>query len=490
MHKPLLESYIAGVRDTDHGENYPALFNYFWPEFITAFILSSLLYLIDGMFIAHLKSTSMYATLGVTSTLIHFITKIAEGLSVGTMVLCGQWNGVGEHQKVGKVAVSGVWLTVIVGACISSLLFWAAPAIYMWYEVPPKMVAMGTMFLRLRALSIFFSFVFFALIGFLRGVKNTRVPMKIFMIGAAVFIVADYALIFGKWGFPELKLYGSAVASIVQYTIMLAIGAWYVMRDMGAKYSTSLMESGDISWVKSIIALSWPVMIDKAILAAAKMWLAKLIGPLGKTALASFTVIKDIEQLAFVPAIACAQVVTFLVSNDYQRHDWLGIKNNIKRILLMASVMVFAILAFFSYAPHTIIQYFDTKHHFGDFAAAALPILSVLVFFDLLQLILAGALRGASDVKTVMLVRLVTGLVLFCPLSYALAHLAIENTLVKFIVVYGSFYVCNGLMSLVYIYRFRTNGWKKHARFTTSKKAAFDDVSLPDNDQSQIESAL
>lgn len=472
MAKSLLKKYIADVWQEQHGESYRTIFNYFWPEFITALILSSLLHLVDSMFIASIKSTSAYATLGVTSTLLHFLTKIAEGLSVGTMILCGQYNGIADYKRVGRAAISGFWLTVLVGGIISIVLFIMAPSIYMWYQVPEKMIHIGARFLRLRAISVFLSFLFFACIGFLRGVKNTRLPMQLFMLGGLVFIVCDYLLIFGVAGFPRLKLYGSAIASIAQYTVMLIGVVWYILRHKENKlYVLDPIQSSDSFTARNILALSWPVMIDKAVLAGAKMWLAKLIGPMGKTALASFTVIKDMEQLAFVPAVACAQVITFLVSNDYGRHNWLAIKTNIKKILFCACIMVFTILMFFSLFPQIVIQFFDTKKVFGTFAAQAFPLLSILVFFDVLQLILAGALRGASDVKTVMLVRLTTCVLFFCPCSYILMQLPIATPLYKFVVVYGSFYLCNGIMSIIYIQRFRGHAWKYQASIKPSRIA-------------------
>lgn len=462
MSKPLFQSYLAGIRDMQHGESYETIFKYFWPEFITALILSSILHLIDASFIAHIKSTSMYATLGVTSTLIHFITKIAEGLSVGTTILCGKYNGKSDYRQLGIAAKSGIALTLLMGAVISTLLFFAAPSIYGWYQVPPKMMGMGIKFLRLRSISIFLMFIFFACIGYLRGVKNTRVPMALFVMGGVVFVIADYIFIFGAFGIPSMKLYGSALASIIQYVVMLSGALWYIF--VSPTTSPAYMQHAAPlpTAARSILSLSWPVMVDKAVLAGAKMWLAMLIGPMGKTALASFAVIKDMEQLAFVPAIACAQVITFLVSNDFGKGDWLAIKNNIKRIILIASVMVFSILLLFSYKPHLVIALFDTKKVFGSFAAQAFPLLSVLVFFDLLQLILAGALRGASDVKTVMMVRLITCIVIFCPSSYLLAHVPIQSQIYKFVIVYGSFYVSNGIMSLIYIQRFRGHAWKQN----------------------------
>lgn len=86
--------------------------------------------------------------------------------------------------------------------------------------------------------------------------------------------------------------------------------------------------------------------------------------------------------------------------------------------------------------------------------------LSLLSFFDILQVILSGALRGAGDVKTVMYVRLAVCLGFFMPSSYVLSHIAIENQVLKFVLIYSAFYIGTALMSFVYINRFRGNDWK------------------------------
>lgn len=456
MQKNLLQSYIAGIKDQSEGQSYETLIGYFVPEFITSFFLYSLLSLIDAWFIADLKCTSMYATQGVTANLVHLLTKIAESFSVGTIVLCGQYNGIKDFKNVGRAAMSSLWITFILGAIISCLLYSSAHWIYSCYGLNEEMIQYGTSFLQLRAVGIFFMFVYFAITGFLRGIKNTKVPMVLFVCGGVIFIFFDYALIYGKFGFPAMQLQGSALASTIQYGVMLIGALAYCFFDKeNRRYTLTLIDSFDRKAARSILSLSWPVMVDKASLAGAKSWLDIMIAPMGIQALASYKIIRDMEQLAFIPAIAFAQVITFLVSNDYKAGNWRGIKSNIKKIIFLSSMMVFTVLLIFSIWPAAIIRFFDKENSFTAFAAQAFPLLSLLVFFDLLQIILSGALRGASEVKVVMWVRLVTCLGYFVPVSYMISKMAIASPLTKFVLLYGSFYVGNALMSLVYIQTFR-----------------------------------
>ncbi|MDP3889263.1 MAG: MATE family efflux transporter [bacterium] len=458
----LLTSYFDGITDSGHGERYGTLIRFFIPEFITALLLYSMPFWVDAAFIGHLKSTSTYATLGVTNNLLHLILKVAEAFGVGTIVLSGQFNGREDYKSVGRSLRGAFWLACFVGAAIASVLYFGAPIIFHWYGVKEKLITLGIPFLRLRAIGVFFMFVYFALIGFLRGIKNTKTPMHIFVLGVLVFISFDYVLIFGKLGFPALGLQGSALATIMQYSFMLVLAVGYIFyREDHRKYGIELfapIRDGQV--VKHLLSLSWPVVLDKAILAASYIWLAKMISPMGTCGVATFCVIKDMERFAFLPAIAAAQVVTLLVSNDFGARNWQAIKSNIKKVIFISSFFVFSILLILAFWSSSFIQLFDKKGNFTDFASRSFWILSGLVFLDLLQLILSGALRGAGNVKTVMMVRLLVSFGYFVPLSYMLSQLPIQDQVLKFVLIYGTFYVGQGLMSIFYIHRFRSDAWK------------------------------
>ncbi len=462
MKKGLLKSYITGIKDAVHGESYGTIFRFLVPEFVTALLLYSMPILLDAIFISQLQSTAIYTTLGITNNLLHLIIKVAEAFSVGTVVLSGQFNGRGDYEGAGRGLRDAFWVTCILGGSIAGALYFGAHWIYYLYGMSEEIIALGIPFLRLRAVGIFFMFIYFAFIGFLRGIKNTQTPMLIFVFGVAVFLFFDYALIFGKFGFTAMGLQGSALATVLQYGVMLTLAVGYIIRDNTCrKYSIKLLAPiKDGALAKRLLSLSWPVVLDKAIMATAYIWLCKMMSPMGTCGLASFCMVKDMERFAFLPAMAAAQVITLLVSNDFGNRNWEGIKSNIKKMIFISSLLVFFILLVFSIWPTYIIQFFDQKGDFTGLAARAFPLLSGLVFFDLLQLILSGALRGAGNVKTVMVVRFIVCFGYFIPLSYVLSRLPIQDQTLKFVLIYGAFYMGNALMSIIYINRFRSEAWK------------------------------
>jgi putative MATE family efflux protein len=463
MKKNLMRSFIDGINDTQTGERYSTIINYFWPEFITNLLLYSLPFFIDAYFIGKL-STAAYATVGVTNTLLHWFIKFAEAFSVATVILTGQLNGSDDRDGAGNVLAISFWISCFMGIVVGSVLYFGAPIIYRLYGVPDNIAVLGLSYLRLRAVGLFLMFIYQACVGFLRGVKNTRIPMISFVGGTIMFILSDYMLIFGCRYYHALGLSGSALASIIQYaTATIIVVVYLAIGPYAQSYSINLFgRIRDMRFVKKIVSLSWPIILDKAVIPFAYIWLIKILNPMGTNVIAAFCVVRNMEQGAFLPAIACAQVITFLVSNDIGAGNWRGVKSNIKKVLFAALCMVFAILIVLTLFPRQIVQLFDQQNDFTAFAVHVFPVVSIMMFFDLIQVILAGALRGAANVKVVMLTRILVLSCYFFPVSYFLSTLMLPDD-IKFILIYSSFYLGNAIMSGFYVYYFRSNRWKKYA---------------------------
>lgn len=445
------------------GISYSRILRYFYPEFITALIIYFLPQFIDCYFICNLKSTDLYAVSGIVENLLGMFTKCAEGLLIGTVIISGYFNGLQEYKKAGLSFVDAFWITIGISFCVSLGLYLGVIPFYRFNKFSPEMIQLGVPYLQIKSAGVFFLFFYFSLVGFFRSVKNTFTPMVIFVIGNICFVLSDYVLIFGKFGFPQLGLLGSAVAYLIQYLLMSCLMLGYVLYAAEyKKYEISLFPKRiERKRIIQFLRISFPVVLDKMSIAFAYVWLGACISQLSSTAGASFSMIKLMERIAFVPAIAFSQIITFLVSNDLGKGKWDDIHGNIKKVVLLSSVMVGIILLVGSIWPHAIVSFYGCTGEMCYLVATVFPSLSILVMFDLLQLILSGALRGAGDVQTVMVTRLIVIAGYFIPVTYVIALLPLETVASKMLVTYAAFLIGNGLMTVVYIIRLKQDHWKK-----------------------------
>ncbi|MBL4587846.1 MATE family efflux transporter, partial [Candidatus Babeliales bacterium] len=393
---------------------------------------------------------------------LHMLTKFAEAIPVASVAIIGRHNGAKDYHACGRHLGDTFWTTCIIGLVQCIIIYTAAVPIFQWLGGSEKMIAIGAPFLKLRSISVLLSFIFMAFLGFMRGVKNTTVPMYLNLCGIIIFMISDYVLILGKFGFPRLGLTGSAIASIIQYSTMIVGALWFITKEgtFSRYFPRPFFYFFNIKDSWRLLTLSVPIIIDKVSLAVSYVWLAKQLAPMGKYIISSYDVIVKLERFAFLPAIAFAQVITFLVSNKLGEKNPDGAKEDIKKVMILSTFMISFTLIILCLNRHWFIGWLDPKNRFTDFTADALPFISILVIFDFIQLILAGALRGAGDVKTVMYTRFFSCFFFFFPLAYFFGNvLVIQDELIKFILIYSSFYLNTALMGLVFLYRIKSKKW-------------------------------
>lgn len=446
----------------ESGESTKEILAYWLPEVISTTVLISLPPLWDSYLVSNLGSTVTYGALAMANNFIHSIIKMAEALPVAAIAIIGRHNGAKKYDQCGKDLGETFWTTALMGTILFTLIFFGAPSIFNWLQVPKEMSVLGTPYLRLKAIGLLLTFTSLGFFGFLRGIKNTKTPMAIFIFGVIAFIFFDYSLVLGKFGFPKMGLMGSAVATLIQYSLMnLASVAYILSKQDYKKYFIRLFFfSFSFKGALNLLKLSWPIIIDKSSLSLSYVWLSKMIAPMGACAITSYDVIKNLERFAIIPAAAFASVITFLVSNRIGAKDPEGAKSNIKKVMIMTSIMVVTSILILCIFSRFFVSHFDPKHQITDFAAPALVLVSVLVVFDFVQLILAGALRGAGDVKTVMWARFLCCLLFFVPVSTLFSWLPIENQILKFALIYGTFYFNTGIMGIIFLLRIKTPKWQ------------------------------
>lgn len=446
--------------------NYEPILNLFFPELITLFILYSALNLIDARLIAELRSTATYAILGVSNNFIFLVQKFGEGFLTVMIVLCGTENGAGNFKRAGKIVQECFWLISVLGFVIAGILFIGAPAIYSAVGIKGEMLQLGIPYLRLKAVSIFLMYAYFAFMGFMRSIRNTRILMNFFALGATTFVFFDYALVLGKFGFPAMGLQGSALAYIIQYGIMLSGSLLYVfVKHRRSPYEVSYFSGGvSLSMFRETFLSALPVFLDKLAVTLSFIWMAKLLAPMGAVVLASYVLVKDMGLIIMLPSIALSQVMTSLASNHLGNNDWDSLKDSIKKSIIIAVIFMCATLAAVFLFTEDIISIFDKKGEFTSIASQVIPLISTMFLVDAIQTVLSGTMRGIGEFRLVMLVRVIILGGFYFPTTFAMSYWLTEIPVeTSFVLYYSTYYTAQALMIGVYSYRFVQIGNKRLA---------------------------
>ena len=182
-----------------------------------------------------LADTAMIGRLGVeplaaraiASSLIGGIYWLFAFLIFGTTTLVGYHRGAGEPEICGEICLHALFLAAVGGIVVSILGILFAPHLYVLMGAGPDVSTLGSTYFRIRIAGSPFTFLFFAAVGFLRGIQDTRTPMVIAFVVNGLNLVLDYLLIYGGLGLPAMGLRGAGIATLASQilagTICLAV---------------------------------------------------------------------------------------------------------------------------------------------------------------------------------------------------------------------------------------------------------------------------
>ena len=168
----------------------------------------------DTAFLGHVSEVALGAS-AMGGLFYICVFTIAFGFSTGSQIVIARRNGEGRYSDVGPVMIQGIMFLFV----MALLLFGFTKAFggnIMRLLVSSESIYEGTMeFLNWRIYGFFFSFINVMFRALYIGITRTKVLTINAIVMALTNVVLDYALIFGKFGLPEMGIIGAAIASVL-----------------------------------------------------------------------------------------------------------------------------------------------------------------------------------------------------------------------------------------------------------------------------------
>jgi Na+-driven multidrug efflux pump len=194
----------------------------------------------------------------------------------------------------------------------------------------PEVLKKSLEYLHFRSFGIFFSYAGLALIALYTGVARTNFVLVDTIILAVVNLLLNYCLIFGKFGFPEMGIAGSGLASTIAEILAFFVFVIYAFWDCEIseklrkktnsnhflwKKSIFRFEFPDFKLIKKLLEISLPVAAQAALGQGSWVVFFAMIENLGERSLAVSNLARTVFLCLSIPAWGYASGVNTLISN-------------------------------------------------------------------------------------------------------------------------------------------------------------------------------
>lgn len=454
-----------------------------WPLIVSTGSFT-LMQFVDRMFLAWHSATAIQAALpaGILSfTLVSGFMAVAG--YANTFV--AQYHGAGDPLGCSRSTAQAVWLSLITWPLLLALIpagRWLLrisghPAEVLALELPYFTILMvGGVNVTLTA----------AISSFFTGRGDTFTNMWANIAGNAVNVVLDYAWIFGHWGFPRMGIQGAAYATLIAGAVTPGILlALYFSRRLRRSHGTSRTWGFDRALFWRMIRFGLPSGIHLFLDVASFAVFVLFTGRMGEVALAVSNIAFSINMVAFMPLVGISIAASTLVGQYQGRRDSGTAERAGWTALRVAFFYMAAVAASYVLLPAMYLGWFANRSETGlalediyPLGRTLLLLLAAWGLFDAVNLVLAGALKGAGDTRFVMWYSSLMTWGLLVPIQALIVFawkggiLAAWGWLTAFIIL-----MCSG-----FYLRFRGGRWKKIEVIEASAPIAIrrEDVALAD----------
>ncbi len=341
-----------------------------------------------------------------------FFEFFALGVLGAVAPILSQHLGARRYRMVRRTFRQGVWVAAIVALpCIA--VIWHAQAILVLLGQDPDLASAGQSYVRFMVLGFLPGLWLLVLSEFLAAHTRPRATLVVAVLGIGINALADYALMFGHFGFPRLGLIGAGIASATVTTLMFLALLTFVLIDRRLRRYRLLGRFWRTDWSQLYEIVRIGIPIGVAQLAEIGMFLASalLMGLLGTATLAAHAIAIQCISVAYMVPLGVSQAATIRVGRAMGAGDYQAVGRAGWTALALGVGFAFLPAAAFWFLGGAIVDLFlDTARPENrvtiELAISFLAIAALFQFADAAQVPAMGALRGLKDTRGPMLISL------------------------------------------------------------------------------------
>ncbi|WP_335932376.1 MATE family efflux transporter [Streptomyces sp. PTD5-9] len=373
-----------------------------------ALVAEPLFVMVDSAIVGHL-GTAQLAGLAVAAALLTTAVSIFVFLAYATTAAVARRVGAGDRASAIRQGMDGIWLGLLLGICVIAVVLPAAPVIVHALGASETAAPYAITYLRISSIGIPAMLVVMAATGVLRGMQDTRTPLRVALGGFTANAALNVGLVYGA----GLGIAGSAWGTVIAQVSMAA--AYLVVVVRGARrYGASLRP--DAAGIRASAQAGVPLLVRTLSLRAVLMIATAVAARLGDTEIAAHQVILSLWNLMAFALDAIAIAGQAIIGRYLGAGDAEGARQACRRMVQWGIVSGLVLGALIVLARPLFVPLFTGDQSVQDTLFPALLVVALSQPIAGVVFVLDGVLMGAGDGRYLACAMIVT-LTVFAPVA-------------------------------------------------------------------------
>ena len=413
---------MSKLRNSDSKELILEAIRMAWPAVLESFFVA-LAGMIDTMMVSSL-GTYAVAAVGLTTQPKFIALALFLSSNIAVNALAARRFGQKNRENANKILYTAIVFVIISAVIISTVTFIGADQIIRWCGSNADTHEAGVTYFRVIQAGMIFNVLSLVINAAQRGCGNTQIAMTTNVTSSIVNIVFNYLLIGGNFGFPRLGMFGAALATVLGTVVACIMSIISISKSdcfLSIPYIIKHKIKPGFDAFRSIISLSFNLLLENIAMRIGFLTTSIIAAKLGTDAFAAHQVGMNLLSLAFslgdgMQVAAVALIGRSLGEKNTEKAKHYG--NICQKIGFIISVVLAVIMFFFG---REIFSLFFNKADILDMGVLISRYIMIIVLFQVSQIIFAGCLRGAGDIKYCLWASLISVTIIRTLVTWSLA---------------------------------------------------------------------
>ncbi len=382
---------------------------YFYTTFFSLFGVVALQNLIvfsvnlaDSVMIGSYSETAM-SGVSLANQIQFLLQMFVNGAANGLVVIASQYWGKKHLEPIKKVFSVAFFAGIILSAVLMAVVLISPEGVLGILSDKAEIVAEGAKYIKIMAFSYCIFAVTNILIALMRSVEVVRIGFYTSVLALVFNVGLNYALIFGRFGFPEMGVRGAAVATLVsRIAELIAVIIYVFCIDTRLKLRPKDIFALEKTYVKDYVKAGLPLMGSGGSWGVAMTVQTAIIGRLGAAAIGANAIAAPVFQVISVLYTSSGNASSVLIGKTVGEKDIDRVKKYSKKLQILYLVSGAVSCISLLLVRDAIVSVYDVSADTAALAVTFINILAVTVIGSAYEApCLCGIVSGGGDTKFV-----------------------------------------------------------------------------------------
>lgn len=347
----------------------------------------------DSMIVGRYLGSSALAAVGATGSIGFLFFSICNGIGAGCGVATSHAYGAGNFRYTQRTIANAALIMLFFPLVVAIAAYFCAPLVLNVLGTPENILADAITYMQMTCIGVPLVAVYNYSSSMLRALGDSRTPLYFLIFASLLNVVLDLFCVCVL----KLGVFGAALATVIAQ-VTAGIGCLLYAIKSNPYFRLSREDfRPDREIIGKAVRIGLPMALQWSLIAISATGLQAFINSFGATAVAAFTAVSRLEQLAHMPYGSVNAALSTYTGQNYGAGNTKRVRAGLKHGMLLSTVFTAILMIVCALFDEQLVGLFVKESDVVAIGAKGLRLISLFFIWLAVIYMCRAVLNGIGD---------------------------------------------------------------------------------------------